>query len=271
MDRMKEFVANGKAEHVTSGPKGRRFLIVVIIGLPLLICSFILFSSLVTSADETATSTLSSGQVVNSAFETQGADRLHSDEYMIEVSAEPISDTRVEFTVTTNAPLPVQAMADVTLSGGSDEETWIGEQKRVTLDRTTTVFVLDTTVNGKRLPSGRYDAEIAYYSRWGSDDNPAARYVPDLAASQEIWLNGSGETTEHARNGAALQRWVLGELDLSRVWSDAELRSRLGRFERYESQNAILSVIYYFPDADISLFIDPARGRIITYELGRVP
>ena len=187
----------------------------------------------------------------------------------MKLEAKPTAADKVEFTVTTNAPLPIETMADVTLAGGKDEETWIGEQQKVTLDQPTSTFVLDTARNGKQLPAGKYVAEISYYQRWGAK-NVAAKDVPDMSAKQEIQLGGSGESATHAKSKAALQRWAMGEMDLTRTWSDAQLRARLGRFERYESPNAVNSVIYYFPDADLSLFVDPNRGKVFTFKLGRV-
>ncbi|WP_162888219.1 hypothetical protein [Sphingomonas mesophila] len=190
--------------------------------------------------------------------------------YALQLAASPVGADKVEFNITTNAPLPVEVMADVTLAGLRDDETWIGAQERITLSQPTTVFVLDATQNGKMLPAGNYLAEVSYHKRWGADKNPAAREVPDLNANQVIKLGGSGETASHARNTAALQRWVMGEMDYGRRWSDGDLRAKLGNFERYESPNAVNSVIYYFPDADLSLFVDPRRGKVFTFKLGRV-
>ena len=172
--------------------------------------------------------------------------------------------------MTTNAPLPIEVMADVTLAGLRDKETWIGAHKRITLSQPTTTYVLNATQNGKMLPAGKYLAEVDYYQRWGAEKNSAARDVPDMKAKQDLNLGGSGETASHARNAAALQRWVMGEMDFNRRWSDGDLKTKLGRFERYESPNAVNSVVYYFPEADLSLFIDPGRGKVFTFKLGRV-
>lgn len=190
--------------------------------------------------------------------------------YFLKLKTRPLAADKVEFNVTTNAPLPIETMADVTLSGVKDDETWIGEERKVTLDRPTTTFVLDTSQNGKRLPSGKYVAEIDYFQRWGANSNPAARELPDMSAKSEVHLGGSGETASHARSKVAMQRWVLGEMDFNRPWSDAELRSKLGPFTCYDSTNAVLSQVCYFPEADLSLFVDRNRHKVFTSKLGRV-
>jgi hypothetical protein len=60
-------------------------------------------------------------------------------------------------------------------------------------------------------------------------------------------------------------------MDFNRSWTDSELRSKLGKFERYSTRNAVNSVVYYFPDADLSLFVDPDRHKVFTSRIGRVP
>lgn len=270
MDKLKKYVASGDITE-TRKERSRRFnskyfAVVVAAGatLPLLIGWWLI------SNDNYAVSRPSNATTENRVGKGQHTVRLEPTEYQMTMTAAPIGDTQIEFTVSTNAPVPIQIMADVTLVGQLDHETWIGEQRKVTLDKPTTSFVLDTTSNGKRLPAGQYNAEVSYYARWGGANNPAAQHVPNLSASQQIALEGFGETAEHARDKASAQRWVLGEMDLSRAWSDAELRAQLGPFKSYESPNAIRSVIYYFPESDVSLFVDPARGKVFHYELGRV-
>src|SRR6185295_9265892 len=153
--------------------------------------------------------------------------------YFLKLTARAVAADKVEFNVTTNAPLPIETMADVTLAGLADDETWIGEEQKVTLDRPTTTFVLDTAHNGKRLPTGKYVAEIDYFKRWGAINNSTAQDVPNMSAKQEIELGGSGESAGRARNKAAMQRWVLGEMDFNQLWTDEELKSKLGSFKCY--------------------------------------
>ncbi|MBX7501705.1 hypothetical protein K3181_09645 [Qipengyuania sp. YG27] len=268
MERLKQYVASGGAIETSAQPKKRSNLRFVWIGI-FSVISLSLVGYWLTSPSDDPVRGPSNPSIEGEGQTDPDQERLASSAYEIIMSATPISDTQIQFIVSTNAPLPIEIMADVTLAGQLDHETWIGEQRKVTLDEQSTSFVLDTTLNGKSLPTGEYEAEVSYYARWGAARNPRASNVPDMSATQSITLGGSGETAEHAKAQARMQRWVLGEMDLNRVWSDAELQARLGRFESYDSPNAVRSVIYYFPDADVSLFIDPTRGKILTYELGR--
>lgn len=213
----------------------------------------------------------SCGQRTSSNTEQQtsvAAPTRPTEAYFLKLKAKPVAPTKVEFTVSTNAPLPIETMADVTLVGLRDDETWIGEERKAILDKPITTFVLDTAQNGKRLPLGKYIAEIDYFQRWGADNNPAARNVPDMTAKKDIQLGGSGESTSHARSKAAMQRWVMGEMDFNRPWTDTELKSKLGPFERGRTHDG--SFTYYFPDADVTLFVAPARHKVLTSRLGRI-
>lgn len=201
-------------------------------------------------------------QPTNDSTETPAAT---PEVYFVRLTAKPVAATKVQFTVTTNAPLPVQARADVTLAGLNNDETWIGEEQDVALEKPTSTFTLDTTQNGKRLPEGQYLATVDFI-RTGA--GPAGSIDADLSAHQEIQLGGSGEAAFHARSKAAMQRWVMGEMDINRPWSDAELRKKLGRFERGRAESGAFT--YYFPEADVTLFVAPARQKVLTFKLGRV-
>lgn len=187
-------------------------------------------------------------------------------DYSFNLDAHLISPQKVEFTVKTNAPLPMDVTADVGLAGLKDTETWLGsDMKDVTLEKPATTFVVDAVqYNGKPLPKGKYVAEVESNDK----SNPLAD--PKFVARKELILGSTGNASQ-ARDRNAMQRWVLGDMDLNRPWTDAELRSKLGRFQRYDSPNAVNSMVYYFPDADVSLFVDPYRQKVLTAKIGQVP
>jgi hypothetical protein len=167
--------------------------------------------------------------------------------------------------VKTNAHLPLDTYASVTPAGLKQDETFIGNDQSITLRQPTTTFAIDLVQDGKALPAGKYVASVE------SVDKADLSAPPQFAAHRDIVIPGPASESVNLRHRNSLQRWVLGEMDLMRPWSDAELRSKLGRFERYESPNAVNSIVYYFPEADVSLFVDPSRQKVFAAKLGRVP
>ena len=146
-----------------------------------------------------------------------------------------------------------------------ENETFIGNDDSVILRKPTTTFVINLVQDGKVLPKGSYVAEVSSFVE-GDVTAP-----PQFKAQQMLTLKGGSAAAGNVRDRNAMQRWVLGEMDFTRRWSDNELRSKLGKFESYTTPNAVNSVVYYFPDADVSLFVDPTRGKVFTSKLGRVP
>jgi hypothetical protein len=155
--------------------------------------------------------------------------------------------------------------ASVSPAGLKENETFVGNDDSVTLRKPTTTFVIELVQDGKELPKGSYVAEVSSFVK-GDVTSP-----PQFKAQQKLTLTGGTASAATVRDRNAMQRWALGEMDFARPWTDNELRSKLGKFERYETPNAVNSVVYYFADADVSLFVDPTRGKVFTAKLGRVP
>ena len=187
----------------------------------------------------------------------------------LEVSARPLSETRVQFRVSTNIPPPIEVMAAVSFPDQADDSTYIGYNQRVRLTGLVTMFTLDLSRSSRALPRGRYDAEVHFYPRWGAAGNPAAQEAPELQASTQIVLEGSGQSRASAERRDELQQWVMSNLDMNTPWNENEFVARLGRYESTPSTMSRLHEALYFPDADMTLIVNRVRNEVTIWRMGR--
>lgn len=101
----------------------------------------------------------------------------------LEVSAKLAEPGMVEFTVKTNLPTPLAAMASLELQGQKEDSAAIGTSHKVTLTGPTTTFRLrvvddDNGMDGKALPKGRYNAGVIVGPKW--DENKTIASLPEL-------------------------------------------------------------------------------------------
>lgn len=188
----------------------------------------------------------------------------------ISLKATPISDHAVRFEVRTTLPLPVEVMADLNLAGQKPTDIWIGYQERITLTEPVSTFVLDTSKSDDILPSGDYEAGVAFYPRWGAAGNPAAAKAPELAATQTVTLTASGTSRAAAERKNVLQGWVMENVAMNTPWNEAQYVARLGRYQKRPSTMSHLHDAYYFPEADMTLIVNRLRNEITIWRLGNV-
>lgn len=181
-------------------------------------------------------------------------------------------DATVEFTVTTNLPLPVEIMADVNLAGQADDDTYIGFGDRMTLDKPETVFTLDGS-DKDILPTGAYEAEVDFYPRWGAENgNPEAARAPRLTAMVPIEIKGNGTlpiTIEEANRRNSMQKWVMGTVGMNEPWDRARFEGQLGPCEKGPSTLSKLHDAYYCPEADVTLIVNRLRNEMTVWRLGK--
>lgn len=190
--------------------------------------------------------------------------------YELSVKARTLSSTKVEFTVTTNIPLPVEVMVGVDLADQRPDETYIGFTERLRLASPVTVHVLDTSEARKPLPSGNYEAVVSFYQRWGAKNgNPAAASVPDMEAKQLIVIEGSGESADLARSRNKMQMWVMENFVMNSPWNERYYIERLGNYEKSKATLSHLHDAYYFPRADMTLLVNRLKNDVTVWRLGR--
>ena len=195
------------------------------------------------------------------------ANAAWSEEIYLTISAEELSSTKVRLEFGSNIPLPVEVMVGVDLADQKPDDIWIGASTRIWLRESKTVYVLDTSK--KKLPSGKYDAEVAFYNRWGaSNGNPAASTVPDIVATSPIVLKGTGASASDRKRRDELQRWVMETIYMGYPWNPERIENRLGESELLQAE-LNLHTAYYFGDAGMTLLVNELKGTITVWRMGR--
>jgi hypothetical protein len=126
---------------------------------------------------------------------------------------------RVQLTIGTNLPMPIQVATSIDLHGQKDDDTYVGYTEYIKLVGPTTVIVLDTSKTEKPLPTGLYDAAVTFYPKWGAEGNSLAKGVPQLHVEKQVRLSASGGTAKNYKLSAELIRHGIGPLinvDLAR-------------------------------------------------------
>jgi hypothetical protein len=186
----------------------------------------------------------------------------------IEAEVAEISSNLVRFTITTNLPLPIDVMVDVSLSGLAPEDTWVGHQLRVSLVDPVTVVDLDISQASQPLPSAEYEAEVSFYPRWGAAGNPTAQGAPEMHWSDQIALVGSGENRNAATRRNELRSWVVENVIVGTPWNENRFSARLGEFEKSPSTLSHHDA-YYFADADMTIIVNRISNEVAIWRMGR--
>ena len=190
----------------------------------------------------------------------------------LKVSARVVEPGSVEFTVTTNLPTPLGAMASLDLQGQKDTDTAIGSSERVTLTGPTTTFKVmavnnDNGMDGKPLAAGSYDADVIVGTKWKG--NEAIASLPqNVEAKQTLVLSGTRTVSEVVRKDA-LQKWVIETVSANTPWNEAQFRAKLGSYEKVPSTLSRLHDAYYFPQADMTLIVNRLRREVSVWRVGR--
>ncbi|MBZ0103091.1 MAG: hypothetical protein K8I65_13085 [Thermoanaerobaculia bacterium] len=189
--------------------------------------------------------------------------------YEVSIDPEILPNGNVRLALGTNIPGVIEVMAGLSLHGQADDDVWVGKNERVRLANGTGTVTFSTA----DLPSGRYDAEINFYPRWGFQDasSRASRVSEPLSASTTIALKGSGASAaanQFEENG---QKWVMEHVAMGDPWRPNDWIQRFGRYEemRVDQGNPEILKAYYFSRIDTTLIVNELKGEISIWRLGR--
>lgn len=161
-------------------------------------------------------------------------------------------------------------MASIDLVNQRPKDTYIGYTKRLRLDLPVTIHVIDTSEARRTLPSGKYEAVVSFYQRWGAKNgNPAAASVPNIEAKQLIAIEGSGESADLVRSRNKMQMSIMENFVMNSPWNERYYIERLGDYEKYKSTMSHLHDAYYFPKADMTLLVNRLKNDVTIWRLGR--
>lgn len=188
----------------------------------------------------------------------------------LSVAARTLDKHRVEFTITTNMPLPIQVATSVDLAGQKDQDVYIGYQgEHLTLTKPVTVTVLNTALADKPLPNAEYEASVNFYPNWGAEGNALAATAPPLEAKASLKLEGSGGTAKGATLLQERQKWVMLNVISGTPWDRSSFQKRLGKAEKRHSDLSQLHDAYYFPGADMTLIVNRLKNEVSVWRKGQ--
>lgn len=183
------------------------------------------------------------------------------------VLAKMLDEKRVEFTIGTNLPMPIEVIVSVDLHGQKDSDSYIGYSENVKLTGEKTVFVVDTTKATRPLPKGSYDATVRFVPRWGAAGNPFDGKIPELFAETHLDLTGSGGSVSDEQRSRQRQGWVMENVVSGMRWDKSAVEGRLGKSIRGASELGQHET-YYFPGADMSLLVNRLTSEVTTWRKG---
>lgn len=183
-------------------------------------------------------------------------------------------DGMVEIIIETTIDGPIEVMADIGLRGQEPDDIYVGSGGRVTLDGASTTVVISTLDgDGANLPSGDYEVTATFYPRWGAENAPIrTQEITDLieADPYQITLTGSGISSEAVLDRANKRQWIMLNVFPGMPFRDDVFDRNLG------TSIVLPSVIrrgqiaaWYFPKADVTVFVDTPSGNVATWRNGR--
>ncbi len=178
----------------------------------------------------------------------------------------------VEISIETDMATPFEVMAGISLSGQLPDDVWIGNNAKYTVRSATQILTVKPESRGKKLPAGRYDAEVNFYPRWGAEKSPSATKAikKEVSSIKEFSLKGSGENAGKAAARENNQRWVMENTAIGDPFSLSKFERKLGESvsSTVTNRNGII-VAHYFADSDITIFENTLKGTLVTWKLGK--
>ncbi len=191
------------------------------------------------------------------------------DEYLLSVQPELLPNGDVRLKIRSNIPGTVVVMAGVSLHGQADDDVWVGKNQRVRVSNGEGAVTFST----RDLPAGEYDAEAAFYPRWGFQDtvSRATGITREVNAVSSLTLAGSGESAAVVQFKENGQKWVMMNVAMGDPWHAADWVQRFGKYSelRVDRGNPEILKAYYFPKIDTTLIVNVLKKEISIWRLGK--
>lgn len=189
----------------------------------------------------------------------------------IEVGSKVKTENVVEFTIETNIPLPIEIMASIDLKNQKPDDVFIGASKKIKIDKSPLVF--DFNIADAKLPSGEYQTEVTFYPKWGAKNGNelASKIQTAISGSASIELSTSNESAEKTVEFNGKQSWVMDNVAIETPWDENKFKTALGNFEELQvtNRNAGIIKVYYFPEADMTIFVNKLKKSVLTWRMGK--
>lgn len=175
----------------------------------------------------------------------------------------------VDIAIETNIPGVIEVMAGVDLKGQAANDVYIGKTERVRVINGKG----STSISANDLPSGEYEARVSFYPRWGFQDelSRSTGIAEDLEDSHDITLRGTGESATKAQGRENFQKWVMANVISGYAWKETEWTERFGEYDELpvERFNPEIMHAYYFPDLDMTIFVNTFNSEVSHWRVGK--
>lgn len=189
----------------------------------------------------------------------------------IDLEATVKNENTVNFLVKTNIPLPVEFMASIDLKDQKPDETYIGCSKKIKVE--SSPYSFDFDLSEHKLPSGEYNAEVTFYPQWGADNgNELAKKInTKVMGSVPINLKTAYGSADERKEIDKKQSWGINNVIVGTIWNADKFIEKLGEYQELKvtNRNAEIIKVYYFPEADMTIFVSKPKKSVLTWRIGK--
>jgi len=180
----------------------------------------------------------------------------------------------VNFDINTDIPLPIEVMVSLSLRGLKPDDYAVGFSHRVKIDESpkTISFEAKNAYGSQNiLPNGSYDAEVSFYTSWGTT-NPTIKstYPKNIITSQKVELK-SDLSIKMQKTQDKMQGWGIN-VSIGDNWNKELYEKNLGRYQELVTEGRDPNIVktYYYPEADMTFFVSIITNKILVWKLGKV-
>jgi len=188
----------------------------------------------------------------------------------IDLEATVKNENTVNFLIKTNIPLPVEFMASIDLKDQKPDETYIGASKKIKFE--SSPYSFDFDISEYKLPNGEYNAEVTFYPQWGADNGNelAKNIIRKVMVSKSINLKTAYGSADKRKKIDKKQSWVMDNVIVGTIWNVEEFVEKLGEYKELKvtNRNAEIIKVYYFPAADMTIFVSKPKKSVLTWRIG---
>lgn len=189
---------------------------------------------------------------------------------MIDLEATVKNESTVNFLIKTNIPLPVEFMASIDLKDQKPDEIYIGCSKIIKVE--SSPYSFDFDISEQKLPSGEYNAEVTFHPQWVADNGNelAKNIIKKVMGSMSINLKTAYGSADERKKIDKKQSWVMDNVIVGTIWNVEEFVEKLGKYQELKvtNRNAKIIKVYYFPEADMTIFVSKPKKSVLTWRIG---
>lgn len=189
----------------------------------------------------------------------------------IELETTVKNKNTINFLIITNIPLPVEFMVSIALKGQKPDETYIGASKKIKFE--SSPYSFDFDISEYKLPNGEYNAEVTFYPQWGADNgNELAKKInTKIMDSTSINLKTVYGSADERKEIDKKQIWVMDNVIVGTIWNADKFIENIGKYQELKvtNKNAEIIKVYYFPEADMTIFVSKPKKSVLTWRIGK--